>query len=53
MRTASIPVTDLAYGDVIAPNVVVKTIDPCTSRGKIHVNGKYCYELVGYAEIWV
>lgn len=50
-RTVNIPVTDLRIGDIIAPNIVVRTVDACTQRGKIHVNEKLCYDLVGYAEV--
>lgn len=49
----TIPVTELRVGMKLAGKhpVTVRTIDPCTQRGKVHVNRSLCYDLCGTVEV--
>ena len=54
MKTREITVTGLTVGDVIVDGkagILVKTITPCTQRGKIHVNTSLCYDNISTVEI--
>lgn len=57
MQTITIPVSELHIGDAIPfgknKAKLVRTITPCTQRGKIHVNGGDCYDLCGTVDIRV
>lgn len=48
-----IPVTELRTGMTLAGKngTKVTSIEPCTQRGKVHVNGGKCYDLCGYIEV--
>ena len=52
-RSREIPVTELRIGMTLAGKggTKVRTIDPCTTRGKVHVNTTQCYDLCGYIEV--
>jgi hypothetical protein len=48
-RTTIIPVTEMRIGMIIAEGkgVRINTLDPCTQRDKVHVNGGMCYDYCG------
>ena len=52
-KGGEIDVTELRIDMVIAEGsgVKVRTLDPCTARDKVHVNGTMCYDYCGKVNV--